>query len=229
MGAFIDLAGRRFGRLVVQARSDKPHLGKARNVMWICQCDCGAKITRVSSNILIGHSEQSCGCHKKDFPKPPPKTAGKGLSPHLTCGQFWSLVDKSGGEDACWPWTESFNPQGYGTTRYHGAVMAASRAAFLWNGGILEAKMMVRHSCDNPPCCNPGHLLRGFAIDNVREAFERNLLPIGSKRVQAKLSEDIVRMIRLDGRTQRKIAASFGVHQSVISRIKNGRKWTHVG
>lgn len=32
---------------------------------------------------------------------------------------------------------------------------------------------MVRHSCDNPPCCNPAHLLVGTAAQNAQDMAER--------------------------------------------------------
>jgi len=45
---------------------------------------------------------------------------------------------------------------------------------YLMNGRKLLPKgMVVRHTCDNPPCYNPDHLLSGTYQDNVNDAKER--------------------------------------------------------
>lgn len=56
MGAFNDLAGQRFGRLVVVKR-----VGVVRPVRWECRCDCGGS-TRSRASDLRGGKAQSCGC-----------------------------------------------------------------------------------------------------------------------------------------------------------------------
>ncbi len=39
--------------------------------------------------------------------------------------------------------------------------------------GPIPAGMMVRHTCDNPPCININHLLIGTQTDNMRDMMER--------------------------------------------------------
>ena len=55
MSAFIDMAGRRVGRWLVQARSEH----SARK--WTCRCDCGV-IRAVGGPELRGGRSLSCGC-----------------------------------------------------------------------------------------------------------------------------------------------------------------------
>ena len=45
---------------------------------------------------------------------------------------------------------------------------------------------------------------------------------------KAKLTEAQVRVILADPRTQDAIAAEYGVHRSLIGRIKQGQKWSLV-
>lgn len=58
MGKFIDLAGKRFGRLIVIERDENDKYG---NLMWLCKCDCGNVVT-VRGNHLKHGQTQSCGC-----------------------------------------------------------------------------------------------------------------------------------------------------------------------
>lgn len=51
-GNFIALAGKRFGELIVQHRSDLRGLGK--NVLWVCKCSCGNEVLVRSDKLLSG-------------------------------------------------------------------------------------------------------------------------------------------------------------------------------
>lgn len=56
-----NLSGRRFGRLTAVSQTGRD---KWRNVLWLCQCDCGKKITTISAS-LQGHRTTSCGCYQR--------------------------------------------------------------------------------------------------------------------------------------------------------------------
>lgn len=66
---------------------------------------------------------------------------------------------------------------GYGVTHVVRFGRVVTRAHVLaWidaNGRLPEAGEVVRHSCDNPPCVNPSHLLIGSKSDNARDAVDR--------------------------------------------------------
>lgn len=66
-----DLAGQRFGRLVVVERV--PH--KTHETYWECKCDCG-QTKRVTASHLIGGDTASCGCLKKEKMKTQFRTHG---------------------------------------------------------------------------------------------------------------------------------------------------------
>lgn len=59
MGKFIDLTGKRFGRLTVIKKSDKRD--KSGSVYWDCECDCGNKCEIAGSQLRKGVTK-SCGC-----------------------------------------------------------------------------------------------------------------------------------------------------------------------
>lgn len=57
----IELAGRRFGRLVVLARERRK---KARQAYWRCRCDCGNEVVVSSYRLRMGQVT-SCGCEQR--------------------------------------------------------------------------------------------------------------------------------------------------------------------
>ena len=56
MAAFIDLTGKRFGRLTVISR-----VVNCKRTTFLCRCDCG-KMKNALSGILISGEVKSCGC-----------------------------------------------------------------------------------------------------------------------------------------------------------------------
>lgn len=54
-----DKTGKRYGRLVVTQRSNKP--AKNYNTSWLCKCDCGNLVEVITHNLTSGNT-QSCGC-----------------------------------------------------------------------------------------------------------------------------------------------------------------------
>lgn len=57
----IELAGKRFGRLMVERRDGS----KSTRAAWRCQCDCGQHVT-VSSYDLRSAQVASCGCWRRE-------------------------------------------------------------------------------------------------------------------------------------------------------------------
>jgi len=61
MGNFIDLTGKKFGKLTVLRLSDTQKKGSAK--YWLCQCDCG-NIVNIQRNNLQSGGSKTCGCSK---------------------------------------------------------------------------------------------------------------------------------------------------------------------
>jgi hypothetical protein len=90
--------------------------------------------------------------------------------------RFWTKVDTSGGPNACWEWTGCRNEKrgGHGMFRHEGRSWQASRIAWWFaNRQRPERGQVIRHKCDNPPCCNPAHLESGTQRDNIRDMVVR--------------------------------------------------------
>lgn len=102
------------------------------------------------------------------------------LSPE-TIERFWSKVDRSGGPDACWPWTAGQGRDGYGKFWIEGRTIAAHRIAFLLRAGEIPEGAWVLHSCDAPICCNPEHLRAGSHLENMADMKARGRAASGDR------------------------------------------------
>lgn len=93
---------------------------------------------------------------------------------------FWSKVDKTLGDDACWQWMDGLHMRGYGRMRIKGKRENAHRIAWLIaNGGDIPKGLYVCHTCDNRACCNPAHLYLGTPKDNVDDMVTRGRIRRG--------------------------------------------------
>ncbi len=111
--------------------------------------------------------------------------------------KFWAKVQKAS-EDACWLWLGN-TIHGYGSFYYEGRVFVASRMAFYLGVGIWPPNIRdVCHTCDNPPCCNPGHLFLGTEKMNSEDCVLKDRMPWGDRHYKSKLSNDIVVDLRED-------------------------------
>lgn len=141
--------------------------------------------------------------------------------------RFWAKVDKSGD---CWLWTGAILKTGYGSIRIDHKAIRAHRAAYELSVGPIPEGALLRHTCDNPRCVNPAHLLLGDKRSNTQDAIERGQHRCGERDPKAKLSNQNVVEIRdalARGETGKALARRFGVGESVISRIKTGKGRRH--
>jgi hypothetical protein len=70
--------------------------------------------------------------------------------------RFWAKVDRSGGPDACWPWTAMKDRSGYGRIQINGKSRPAHRVAYELTHGPIEDGLDPDHTCHDPTQCTPG-------------------------------------------------------------------------
>lgn len=156
----------------------------------------------------------------------------EGIHRERIVARFWSLVDQRG-SDECWPYRKACNGKGYGRFKIASYQTAhANRVAWAIANGRDPGEMLVRHSCDNPPCCNPAHLLLGTHQQNAQDKVERgrcNPRPMnGENNANARLTvaqvgEIVGAFRRHENNTE--IARRYPVGHALISRIRTGRSW----
>lgn len=158
-------------------------------------------------------------------------------------GHLWSKVQING-PDECWPWLGAKDRQGYGILAPPRAIRRiypthrVARLICLLDGQTIAKGMVVRHSCDNPPCCNPVHLEVGTPQQNTQDAIERGHLvnpPTAMGEANGgggKLNAIQVREIRLKYVPRRygleRLAAEYGVTFGMIGHIIRRRAWRHI-
>jgi hypothetical protein len=156
--------------------------------------------------------------------------------------RFWSKVKIIDDDDSCWVFTGARRPvkgEEYGIFRIDGddskGTIGAHRFAYvLANGGAIPDH--ARHTCDNPPCCRPKHLLDGTHADNMADKKARGRGRTKSdQRGEANDSAVLTDAIVLDarrrskaGETQKVIADSYGVSTAIIGFAVRGQTWNHL-
>lgn len=156
-----------------------------------------------------------------------------------TIARFWSKVDERGPEE-CWEWQACRLEKrgGYGQigvdVNGRRVTAYAHRVAYEIANGV-SAPRLLRHKCDNPPCCNPGHLIPGTHAENTDDMMVRGrhrIVPLlGESHGCAKLNDETIRQIRarkLAGETGVSIARDLGVNRSTVNRAASGKRWSHV-
>jgi hypothetical protein len=164
-----------------------------------------------------------------------------------TVEMFWSRMDRSGGAEACWPWTGSRFSTGYGAIKINLKRRGVHRIVWELTNGPIPHGMLVCHRCDNPPCCNPAHLFLGTAADNNADMASKGRAARGDRNgsrsqpgrlcrgeavTQAKLTAADVRQIRAlyaeGALSQEKIGLLFGISQTQVGKIVHRVWWRHV-
>jgi len=148
--------------------------------------------------------------------------------------RLWSRVEKM--PSGCWEWQGYRMPEpgNYGQIGVPGHRSDVThRVAYRVACGEIPAGMVVRHTCDNPPCVNPDHLLLGTAAENSQDMVERGRSTRGRN---AKLTDDQVREIRQRHIPRGKgvpgnrasLAAEFGITPQHVTDLVSRRERVHV-
>ena len=151
------------------------------------------------------------------------------------CDRFWAKVEST---NNCWLWKAGCFTNGYGQFRIGNKKLKAHRVMFLLLKGNIPHGMIVRHTCDNPKCVNPNHLLLGTYKDNAydRDSKNRGIKgrkihkdQAGEKNPAAKLNVEKVSKIRFmwPDHSYRKLSKLFKISASQVANIVKGRSWQY--
>lgn len=143
---------------------------------------------------------------------------------------FWQKVEKT---NSCWLWLGLRNRKGYGAVRRNRRMVLTHRVSWEMANGPIPARELVLHHCDMPHCVRPDHLWLGDQAANMRDMVSkgRQNRPIGSRHHRSRLSESLVRDIRVEvasGTPVAAIARRLGLSWATVGHAASGRSWRHV-
>ncbi len=127
-------------------------------------------------------------------------------------------IEDHGHDTPCWIWQRSqVGTTGYGKINRKGKTYRAHRLYYEQAFGPVPDGLQLDHLCRQKACVRPSHLEAVSPQTNVRRG------------PRTKLSTSIAGEIRAayhnGGITQSDLAARYGVQQSVISLVLNGKRW----
>lgn len=153
--------------------------------------------------------------------------------------RFWPKVRIVDDEDSCWTYTgytRDRRAEEYGSFNTGARTELAHRVAFQLVHPGEPMPAVVMHSCDNPPCCRPKHLVGGTQADNIADATRKKRmrgkgLQYGEHNDASVLTETIVlegrRRYRL-GESVSAIARDLDVAQGTLQGALSGKTWSHL-
>jgi hypothetical protein len=158
----------------------------------LCQCGCGKPTTisaetRARAGAIKGQPRRYLNGHRQ------------GTGPVA----FWQNVQRG---DGCWEWIGQRDEDGYGrlgSQLAHRLMVDAPR-------GIA-----VLHTCDNPPCVNPAHLVLGSQADNCEDMARKGR---GNRKLAIRDVHSI-RALVAAGESHRSVAQRFGVSHTMVGLI----------
>lgn len=132
---------------------------------------------------------------------------------------------------------KSLSPEGYALVAkpgQRGRCVRLHRMVYACKMGVHLndiAGVVVRHTCDNPRCVNPEHLIGGTKADNNRDRAERGrsakrvpakhkLTPEDCRAIRRRYSPERVGIAAPNGVTQ--LARDYGVDPKIIYRVLRG-------
>lgn len=128
------------------------------------------------------------------------------------------------GRSECWEWQGSRLPKGYGrfSPEYRVDFLTHRFSWELHTGRRIRAGGVIRHTCDNPPCVNPLHLVLATTAENQDDMARK-------WRSRSKLTEEQIREIRASSEPYRALAERYGLKShKTVSNIKQRRIFRHV-
>jgi hypothetical protein len=141
---------------------------------------------------------------------------------------FWGRVDQRDGNE-CWPWLGGTTDDGYGIISVGKRKLGAHVVSLMLSRGLTSK--VVRHTCDNPICVRPSHLIGGTQYQNILDRVRRDRGARGARNGRALINDTIATEMVAQlarGMSCAKVAASHGVSAALVAEIRIGHNWRHI-
>lgn len=134
-------------------------------------------------------------------------------------------------ESTCHWWTGCVDKDGYGRIRSgSGNDIRANRVMYKLVNGQIPEGLVVRHTCNQPLCINPVHLILGTNKQNSEDMVRADNHSTGERNGSVKLTESQVLKIRRlsESMSLEDISKMFPVSATSIGRIVKRENWKHI-
>ena len=135
-------------------------------------------------------------------------------------------------EKGCWECISHHNNvTGYPVININRVEMRLSRFIYAKTHKITLESMqglVVMHTCDNPKCINPDHLILGTNYDNSQDMKRKMRQMHGEGHYRAILKESDIGPIRKSKLTCKELGRIYGISASAIRSVKLRRNWKYV-
>lgn len=137
--------------------------------------------------------------------------------------------------DSCWKWKninwvkkKIKSPYNYGYIKFEGKSYSANRISYIIFNGPVRLDQLIRHTCDNPGCVNPKHLIIGTHSDNSRDMVKRNRG--GSQKLNVECVKVIKWMLKYKPKhgLASKLAQLHNTTPQAIYDIKKENTWSWI-
>ena len=149
----------------------------------------------------------------------------------LTPEDIWNRIDRSGGEDACWPWLGAMDKDGYGKVRWNREDKRVHRLVYEFTTGDSLGIFKALHTCDNPPCCNPKHIFKGTTQINNEDKRLKKRHTYGEAVNTATLTpQEVLRLrkAKADGENVSALCRILGISKSAGHYAASGKSWKYL-
>jgi hypothetical protein len=103
--------------------------------------------------------------------------------------------------------------------------LLAHRLSYEDAKGRIPRGAVIRHSCDNPACVNPAHLIAGTQKQNMEDAAAKE------RMANTRLTTGQVTSLLRDyvaGVSRKVLCERYGLKESGLSTYTDGKGWTHL-
>lgn len=96
---------------------------------------------------------------------------------------FWRKVARAGDDD-CWFVKSASPPEFHLSFTFRRVSYAYHRYSWALHNGVEPGAAVIRHTCDNPHCVNPRHLMPGTTAENNADTSQRRIK--GQKKLRTR-------------------------------------------